>query len=59
MSNDNLHTQAETIYRTYTEDAVYEHPLMICRGVHNISKAQGTWTLLFHDECKVENIMVE
>ncbi|KAI8049510.1 hypothetical protein BDF22DRAFT_699057 [Syncephalis plumigaleata] len=59
MSNGDPHTQAEAIYRAYTEDAVYEHPLMICRGIHNIIKAQETWTSLFHDECQIDNIIID
>ncbi|KAI9595437.1 hypothetical protein BDF19DRAFT_441917 [Syncephalis fuscata] len=59
MSSADPHVQSDAIYRAYTEDAIYEHPMMVCTGIDNIVKAQDTWTSLFHDECQVQDILID
>ena len=59
MSSNDSHVHTDAIYHAYTDDAVYEHPMMVCTGIHNIVKVQDTWTTLFHDECQVQDILIE
>ncbi|RKP06274.1 hypothetical protein THASP1DRAFT_31910 [Thamnocephalis sphaerospora] len=59
LGGDDAKRIAEAVHHAYTEDAVLEHPLMVCKGLENIIKADRTWTSIFHDESSIEEVLVD